>query len=58
MAPTAATSYPVVSLGILVPWKRLYKRCFDVFRQTTVVDKDIHEVFNSTFFFALLKLNV
>ena len=41
--------YPVVSLGILKLWKRLYKQCLDTFKQATVADTDIHKVFNSTF---------
>ena len=50
--------YPVVRLGILVLWESLYKRCLDVFKQTTLGDTAIHEVFNPTIFSALLKSNV
>ena len=53
--PSMPVPCPVVSLGIPVLWKGLYKRCFDIFKQAIVADTGIHKVFNSSFLSVLLK---
>ena len=55
---TKSVPYPVVSLGIPILWKGLYKQYLDMFKQVIVADTGIQKVFNSRFLSLPLKLNV